>query len=415
MIKHLLILVLIFPLFLFIVPSKLFAVWRIDYQGRIILLEKKNQVLGAKDDNSEDKDKDKEKEKKDKNDDDDKKSPTSTNIPIPSPTNVPTATETPTSIPANTPTSIPIPTNTPTPTKTPTSTNTPTPTDEPTPTNVPVVIAAIESQAVVTATPTPTNSPINTPTPTTTPVQTSIPTPTPTQTPITVQQFTNVVRPLTKNVVPTPPITEQQEIQGNFEVKQVLDNFLNVKIEPTATGFTVLAQAADGTMVQLGDQKVFEIEDRSDKSIIRLYLEEKGTMVITKGSYGAFTKLPIRVNLDTNSIHVATQNGIQKINNLPDLVVKTLVAGNVLDAIARSTGVSTNIGREMTQTSTLFELGNVDGKPTYEVPGVSYEKLFGVMPIEIHKSAFVSAVEKNLVKVNTPLVSRILEGFVYRR
>ena len=112
----------------------------------------------------------------------------------------------------------------------------------------------------------------------------------------------------------------------------------------------------------------------------------------------AETKFPLSVNLATNELIVTTPAGERVVTVLPDQAVQNMLAANVIDQLGA------------TPEETGVTLGERQGVPVYEIPGVKQRKLLGFIPVTIEQTAIVSAETGELVATeDVSLVERVVD------
>lgn len=187
----------------------------------------------------------------------------------------------------------------------------------------------------------------------------------------------------------------------------------------------------------------FEIEEPEGQNTTKVRSTGNAYMVI-RNKIGAQTHFPLMVNLETNELIVTTPKGQKVVTVLPDKAVENMLAANVIDELGGKGGLrwleyqaglatpsATPTPEEATPSATptpeeeeateaaVVEAASVedvitltstqDGTLAYEIPGIKYEKLFGLFKIKFAKTAIVSAETGELLGVKEALLARILD------
>lgn len=160
------------------------------------------------------------------------------------------------------------------------------------------------------------------------------------------------------------------------------------------------------------EDEVFKIEERTEENQVRVRsLGNK--FVISRAQTGAQTDFPVTVDLNTNELTITTPSGVKVVTILPDQAVANMLAANVIDQV-RGLAFTQDVRR--VATGSAATLGNVisltttrQGVLVYEIPGVSNQRFLGFVPVEIQKTVVVSADTGELVKVNKPFGSTLLD------
>lgn len=160
------------------------------------------------------------------------------------------------------------------------------------------------------------------------------------------------------------------------------------------------------------EDEVFKIEERVDKRQVRVRAAGE-KFVITEASISATTRFPLSVSLETNELTVTTPAGERVVAVLPDQAVRNMLAANVIDQVGAVTftqdvqKVATEAGTTLEQ---IIELTTTrEGVLTYEIPGTKTERLLGFIPVTINKTVVVSAETSELLEVQEPILTQLLD------
>lgn len=149
------------------------------------------------------------------------------------------------------------------------------------------------------------------------------------------------------------------------------------------------------------EDEIFKIEERGEKDRVRV-TSLGNKFVISRAQTGAQTDFPITVDLNTNELTITTPSGVKVVTILPDQAVANMLAANVIDQVRGLTFIQ-DVGDVISLTTTK------QGVLVYEIPGVSNQRFLGFVPVEIQKTVVVSADTGELVEVNKPLGSTLLD------
>lgn len=135
---------------------------------------------------------------------------------------------------------------------------------------------------------------------------------------------------------------------------------------------------------------------------------EENTLVIKNGATQAKTQFPLSLDLSTRSLIVTTPNGVKKIVAvLPNQAVQNLISHNVITEVENASGSAVDA-----QTDTI-ELTELNSMPVFKVNGRVKEKLFGLIPVTLAKTAFVSAESGDVVKTETSFFTKLLDALSF--
>lgn len=159
------------------------------------------------------------------------------------------------------------------------------------------------------------------------------------------------------------------------------------------------------------EDEIFKIEEREDENQVRV-TSLGNKFVVIRSKIGAQTDFPITVDLNTNELTITTPAGAKIVTVLPDQAVANMLAANVIDQV-RGIAFTQDVQQVATNTATLQDVINLtltrEGVLVYEIPGVSSERFLGFIPVEIQKTAVVSAETGELLEVDKPLGSTLLD------
>lgn len=166
------------------------------------------------------------------------------------------------------------------------------------------------------------------------------------------------------------------------------------------------AKKEDGTEVELESQDAVEtLNSMLDDKNIEIGTTSAHNLAIRSGNVEAQTHFPLSVDPTTGELTVTTPAGSKIVTVLPDAAVQNLINKHVITDV-ESQAASSGAGLTTTQRANLTLLGT---EPVFEINGVSNKHLLGIFPVGFSKTAFVSAENGNVVKVNQSLLNTLLE------
>lgn len=209
-----------------------------------------------------------------------------------------------------------------------------------------------------------------------------------------------------------------------------------------------------------------EIEEPQGKDHTKVRAQNNAAYVI-RNKIAAQTHFPLMVNLETNELIVTTPKGSKVVTVLPDAAVQHMLAANVLDqlggkgglrwleyqktvatpsaapvATISATPAASPSGKlsptpEITETpgpepsepaspsatpepsptpppsenvdNVVILTADQDGTLVYEIQGSKNKKLIGFIPVEIQRTAIVSAETGELIKIQEDFKNRLLD------
>lgn len=171
----------------------------------------------------------------------------------------------------------------------------------------------------------------------------------------------------------------------------------------------IKAEQEDGTEVELEDDTLLKIDERLGASGIRVATVGAEKFVVQRGIAGAVTDFPLSIDLATNTLSVTTPTGQRTLTVLPDQAIQNLLAANIVNRIGGQAVIDAARSGELTSVSQLATLEVQNGVPTYEINGISDQKLLGFIPVAIEKTVTVSADTGEVVSTQKSFVSRVLD------
>lgn len=200
------------------------------------------------------------------------------------------------------------------------------------------------------------------------------------------------------------------EVRDGRTRTDVYSGGVKVRLERKADGrLKISAENEAGEEVELGDDEIFSIRERLETDTIRVGTGEDDSFVFARGNAGAQTQFPLSVNLETNELIVTTPAGERTVTVLPDAAVSNLLVANIIDRLGPDALAAAAQNAELGSVESIVNLGERNGVPIYEISGVSDQRLLGFIPVEIERTAVVSAETGEILDINTPILDTLLD------
>ena len=168
----------------------------------------------------------------------------------------------------------------------------------------------------------------------------------------------------------------------------------------------IKAETEEGEEVE--EQELFKIEDRLDKTGIKV-ATEGGKLVVLRSSVGAVASFPIQVDLSTNQLIASTSAGPRILTTLPDQAVQNLLTANVISRLDPQVLQQAAKTGGLTSVSDIIALGERNGVAVYEIAGLRDQRLFGFISVTTPIKVVVSAETGQTVTQEQSLLSTIID------
>jgi hypothetical protein len=196
----------------------------------------------------------------------------------------------------------------------------------------------------------------------------------------------------------------------------VYQDGVHIRLEKRDDRVIIKAETEGGSddEVELGEQSIFKIEDRTDKNEIRVATGSGNALKFSRNGVAAETEFPLSINVIDNSLVVETSAGLKTVTILPDEAVSALLKANLIDKLLSDSldEVVTSLSDAGNEVNSI-ELGEQDGQLVYEVEGVSEQKLLGIFPVQVKRTVTVSAETSELISVDKSIADRFLDAFSF--
>ncbi len=181
---------------------------------------------------------------------------------------------------------------------------------------------------------------------------------------------------------------------------------IKVRYEVRDGRVTIKAKTEGGENVE--EQELFKIVDRLNKTGIKV-ATEGGKLLVVRNNIGALSNFPLSVDLNTNQLIASTSAGTRVLTVLPDQAVQNMLAANVISRLGPKAITEAARTGQATTVSSIIQLGLRNNIPVYEILGIRDFRLLGFIPISLPVTAVVSAETGDLVNVDQPLTTTIVD------
>lgn len=184
---------------------------------------------------------------------------------------------------------------------------------------------------------------------------------------------------------------------------------IKTRLEQRDNRIIIKAEREDGTEVELEDDTIFKIDDRLDKSGIKIATIGAQRFVVQRGTIGAVTNFPLSIDLATNELFINTPAGQRSVTVLPEQAVQNILAANIVNKIGGLALVEEVRSGAVSDLSEVITLGERNGIAVYEITGISDQKLLGFIPVAIQKTVVISAQTGEVITEQEPLGTRLVD------
>lgn len=194
---------------------------------------------------------------------------------------------------------------------------------------------------------------------------------------------------------------------------EVTSEGIKTKLEYRDGRVTVKAEREDGTEEELEDDAILKIGQRLDDRGVRVSTAAGERFVLQQGATGAVTKFPLTLDLATNTLTVNTPAGERPVTVLPGQAVTGLLVAQIVSQIGGQRVAELATSGELTGVKQLITLADREGVSVYEIVGLSNQRLLGLIPVAVERTAIVSAETGELVTVRESLLNRVIDALAF--
>ena len=188
---------------------------------------------------------------------------------------------------------------------------------------------------------------------------------------------------------------------------------VKTKLEYRDGRVVVKAEAEGETEQELEDDAILAISQRLDDRGIRVATAAGERFVLQQGATGAVTKFPLTIDLATNTLVVNTPAGERPVAVLPGQAVTGLLVAQIVSQIGGQRVAELATSGELTGVKQLVTLAVREGVLVYEIVGLSNQRLLGLIPVAVERTAVVSAETGELVTVRESLLNRVMDALAF--
>lgn len=204
---------------------------------------------------------------------------------------------------------------------------------------------------------------------------------------------------------PTEPPKVEIHTEGNKTEVQAESGTTHIELKTEGDKIVIKSKTPNGET---------ELETKSALDSLNQALKDEDIQIGTTAANGfsikkhdveAETHFPLSVDPTTRVLTVTTPAGSKEVTVLPDQAVQNLLNGKVLTNVESQSTPTVDNPNATTQKTTLTELNN---EPVFQVNGSLRKNLLGIIPIDLARTAFVSAQTGQVVKIDEALLQQIL-------
>ncbi len=199
------------------------------------------------------------------------------------------------------------------------------------------------------------------------------------------------------------------KVEDNGVVKTEIEaEKIHFKFEEENGEVKLRVEDGEGTEVRtrVHTKERDELEQELEDEDIRISSED-GKMEIEHNAVRTRMNFPLSMDSVTRELIVTTPEGERTLAVLPDEVLNTLIAKNIMTPIASGSGLPMGASSSAEIVHSV-ELKMVKGNLVYEVEGKKKEKFFGILPVSLPRTVTVSALSGEVLSQTESLFSKIL-------
>lgn len=188
---------------------------------------------------------------------------------------------------------------------------------------------------------------------------------------------------------------------------------VKTRLERKDDKIVIKAETEDETEVELEDDTIVKIEERLDKSNIKVSTGSAEAFVIQRGAAAVKVNFPVSIDLATNTLSVETPQGEKVLTVLPDQVVSNLLVTRVIDRLDSSLLSDEFQTGELAAVSDVLQLESNQDELVYEIKGFSNQRFLGLFPVTIEKDVTVSAETGELLSEEKGFVDTVVDALSF--
>ena len=200
--------------------------------------------------------------------------------------------------------------------------------------------------------------------------------------------------------------TSQGQTQGNKSELNSETAGTAIKTENKGTT-EIAAHNADGSEGKIQNNSLEKINEALKGKNVEVGSSSADNFTIKSGEVEAETHFPLSINPTTKTLSVTTPAGTKQVTVLPNQAVNNILQQKILSKISSSSGQTATNGAAI-QTVALTQIKN---QPAFAIQGVSDKRLFGIFPVSLPKTVYVSAQTGQVLHTNESFFTQIIGAF----
>ncbi len=194
---------------------------------------------------------------------------------------------------------------------------------------------------------------------------------------------------------------------------EVTSGGVKTKLEYRDGRVVVKAEMEDETEQELEDDAILKISQRLDDRGIKVATAAGEKFVLQQGATGAVTEFPLSIDLATNTLKINTPAGEKSVAILPGQAVTGLLVAQIVSQIGGQRVADLVTSGDLTGVKQLITLAEREGISVYEIVGLSNQRLLGLIPVAVERTAVVSAETGELVTVEESWLNRVVDTLAF--
>lgn len=173
--------------------------------------------------------------------------------------------------------------------------------------------------------------------------------------------------------------------QDNLKLKYVFENGV-LKLK---------AENESGEEVEVDEDKLDDLEKEVEDELEEEGIEittESGKIALKKGNTTAHSNFPLSINPATGELIVTTPAGSKVVTILPDQAIENLLRTGIVNVVESAPPDNNSTpSSQLSQFTGKLEIVEKDNHIMYKIKGEKEHKIFGLLPVTVPSTIFVSA------------------------
>ena len=181
--------------------------------------------------------------------------------------------------------------------------------------------------------------------------------------------------------------------------RQIMFNSDSSSIQISSVGghLSIRGRDANGNETELNTDSLGKINEGLKGEGLEIATGSGSEFFLRQGTFSAQTHFPLSINPVTGQLTVTTPAGTKDVAVLPDQAVENLIRQKFINIVASSSA------------DTGITLGQYASQSAYMVNGIAQKKLFGLLPVDINKTAYVSTQNGQILNITESFLSRLFD------